>query len=391
MNLLDLIVLLCAVGGAVVGFRLGFVVRAFSWLGFWLGFWLGMTIAPSIVEQMHESSALAKVLVQMATLIGFAFVGQGVGMAIGTRLHIAVPEGRARQVDRGAGAVLSVFGVLAILWLLLPALGNTPGWASEQAHGSRIAREVNDLMPDPPDPIQDLRRLMGDEIFPQVFDALTPAPDVGPPPASAGLSSAQVQALIASTVKVEGVACDNIQEGSGFVVGDDLIATNAHVVAGEDETQVAFDDGSGPFDAVVVAYDPVRDVAILRVDGLDEGQHPVLPRRDAAVRDTGGVFGHPGGNPLEISPFTVSEELTALGTDVYDRQQSERQVLVLSSQLQPGDSGSALVDTTGTVVGMAFAVAPDDPDVAYALDLSELDAVLETDLQSADDTGDCLV
>jgi S1-C subfamily serine protease len=391
VNLLDLIVLLAAVGGAVVGYRLGFVVRAFSWLGFWVGFWIGMTLAPAIVEQMHESSDTAKVLVQLATLVGFAFVGQGLGMALGTRLHIAVPEGRARQVDRGAGAALSVLGVLAVLWLLLPALGSTPGWASEQARGSRIARELNDLMPDPPDPIRDLRRLMGEEIFPQVFDAMTPAPDVGPPPASAGLSAEQVQALVRSTVKVEGIACDNIQEGSGFVVGDDLVATNAHVVAGEDETQIEFDDGNGPLDAVVVAYDPVRDVAILRVANLDESQHPVLPRRGAEVRDTGGVFGHPGGNPLEISPFTVSDQITALGTDVYDRQRSEREVLVLSSQLQPGDSGSAVVDTEGTVIGIAFAVAPDDPDVAYALDLTELDAVLRTDLASPDDTGDCLV
>jgi S1-C subfamily serine protease len=374
VNLLDLIVLLLAVGGAFAGYRLGFIVRAFSWLGFWLGFVLGTLISPSIVEQMHESSDAAKLLVQLATLLGCAFVLQGIGMAIGSRLHVAVPE-----------------GVLAMLWLLLPTLGAAPGWTAEQARGSAIAGEVDDLMPNPPEAILNLRRLMGEEIFPQVFDALTPAPDVGPPPAAAGLSQQQVDTLIRSTVKVEGIACDRIQEGSGFVVGDDLVATNAHVVAGEDGTQISFDDGSGPFDAVVVAYDAVRDVAILRVDGLDESQHPILPRRGAEARDTGGVFGHPGGNPLEISPFTVSEQITALGTDVYDRQESRREVLVLSSQLQPGDSGSAVIDTTGTVVGIAFAVAPDDPNVAYALALSELDAVLGTDLNAPEDTGDCLV
>ena len=42
-------------------------------------------------------------------------------------------------------------------------------------------------------------------------------------------------------------------------------------------------------------------------------------------------------------------------------------MLVLASDLAPGDSGSALVDPQGQVVGVAFAVAPDKPGVAYAL------------------------
>ena len=37
----------------------------------------------------------------------------------------------------------------------------------------------------------------------------------------------------ASTVKVEGQACDRIYEGSGFAVAANVIVTNAHVVAGE--------------------------------------------------------------------------------------------------------------------------------------------------------------
>jgi S1-C subfamily serine protease len=103
------------------------------------------------------------------------------------------------------------------------------------------------------------------------------------------------------------------------------------------------------------------------------------------------VFGHPGGGGLEISPFEVGDEITALGKDIYDRQDSRRQVLVLAAQLQPGDSGSALVDAEGNVIGVAFAVAPDRTDVAYALTLDEVRAVLQQDLSAARDTGSCLV
>jgi S1-C subfamily serine protease len=66
-------------------------------------------------------------------------------------------------------------------------------------------------------------------------------------------------------------------------------------------------------------------------------------------------------------------------------------VLVLAAELAPGDSGSALVDPQGRVVGVAFAVAPDRPGVAYALAIDELEAVLAGDLSAERDTGGCLV
>ena len=64
---------------------------------------------------------------------------------------------------------------------------------------------------------------------------------------------------------------------------------------------------------------------------------------------------------------------------------------MLAADLAPGDSGSALVDPAGAVIGVAFAVAPDKPGVAYALAISELEAVLAGDLSRERDTGDCLV
>ena len=66
-------------------------------------------------------------------------------------------------------------------------------------------------------------------------------------------------------------------------------------------------------------------------------------------------------------------------------------MLVLASELAPGDSGSALVDPQGQVIGVAFAIAPDKPGVAYALALSELREVLQGDLSRERDTGGCLV
>jgi S1-C subfamily serine protease len=387
VNLFDLILVLLAIGASVGGYRLGMVARLVSWVGLVAGVLLGAAILPALMRRLHDASDVSLVLVAVATLLGTALVGQGIGLTLGSRLHIALPDGPVRQADRGAGAVLGVIGVLVGLWLLLPTLASVPGWTAEQARGSRIAREVNDTFPKPPDTIQALRRVVGDEPFPQVFDALQPAPDPGPPPAASGLTDAVASRAVQSVVKVEGIACNRIQEGSGFVVAEGTVVTNAHVVAGEDETEVELDDGSKR-DATVVAFDPSRDIAVLQVDELDR---PPLNLRDAKVADIGGVFGHPGGGPLEISPFKVGDQITAVGTDIYDRDESRRQVLVLASDLAPGDSGAAMVDTQGSVVGIAFAVAPDKPGVAYALALEELREVLATDLTTPRDTGDCLL
>jgi S1-C subfamily serine protease len=387
VNLLDLLLFLLAVSAAVGGYRLGFVGRLMSWLGLVTGLLLGSAILPALMRRLHDASDVSLVLVAIATLLGTALVGQGIGLTLGSKLQIALPEGPARRVDRTAGSILGVIGVLVGLWLLLPVLASAPGWTAEQARGSRIAREVSDNFPEAPDTMQALRRVVGDEPFPEVFDALQPSPDPGPPPAATGLTQAVADRAVQSTVKVEGIACNRIQEGSGFVAAPGLIVTNAHVVAGEDETEVELDDGSKR-EAVVVAFDPSRDLAVLQVDGLDRTP---LHLRDAEVDDIGGVFGHPGGGPLEISPFKVGDQITAVGTDIYDRDRSRRQVLVLASDLAPGDSGAAMIDTQGNVVGIAFAVAPDKPGVAYALALEELREVLATDLTTPRSTGDCLL
>jgi S1-C subfamily serine protease len=387
VNVLDVVLVLVAISAAVGGYRLGFVARATSWLGLALGVTVGALALPPLLRHVSGTSDVTKALVAIAGLAGAALLGQALGLVLGTRLHVALPAGPLRRVDQGVGAVLGIAGLLVGLWLLLPTLADVPGWTAEQARGSVIAREVNARFPDAPDTLQALRRLVGDNPFPRVFDALRPSPDPGVVPGASGLSDALATTVAASTVKIEGEACSRIQEGSGFFVADDLVVTNAHVVAGEDDSDVVLSDGSR-LDGTVVAFDAARDLAVLRTSGTDR---PALPLRDAEVGTTGGVFGHPGGGPLEISPFQVGEQITAVGTDIYDSSRSEREVLVLAADLAPGDSGGALVDTQGQVVGVAFAIAPDRPSVAYALAVDEVAAVLAGDLTRERDTGDCLV
>jgi S1-C subfamily serine protease len=373
------------VSAAIGGFRLGFVTRVVSWIGLGIGLYLAVRLLPPVLEGVDAGNDSVALVLAVTVVAAGALIGQAVGFVIGGRLRPKDPDGVVRPVDGGLGALAGVAGLLAVVWLLLPLLGDTSGWVAAQVRGSWVARQIDARLPDPPDAAQALRSVVGEDRFPEVFAVLRPTPALAPPPAGSGLDQATADRVARSVVKVEGLACRKVQNGSGFVVDDDLVVTNAHVVAGESSTSLQLDDGE-VVEAEVVAFDPARDLAVLRAPGLDR---PALPLAAAAAGARGGVFGHPAGAPLRLAPFEVARQITATGRDIYGTELTERDVLEVAASLQPGDSGAALVAPDGTVVGVAFAIARDRGDVAYALATNEVEAILAGPLVAVD-TGACL-
>lgn len=389
MDILDLIIVAVAIAAAVGGYRIGFLGRVTSWIGLALGFYVAVRFLPTVVVDMASASPGVQLSVAVLVLVGGAMAGQAIGLLVGSRLHGALPPGPIRVADRWVGSAFGVVGVLAVLWLLIPSVSSVAGWPARVTTGSGIARWVSRDLPPPPDALQVLRRLIGQDA-PQVFAELRPAAPVGAPPAVNPLSQAVTNLVAASTVKVEGQACDRIYEGSGFAVANDLVVTNAHVVAGEGpgDTQVLLPNGS-TLAATVVMFDSNRDLALLRVRHL--GETP-LAISVARVGQTGAVFGHPEGqDPLAVTPARVSDEETAVGRDLYDSHTTRRDVLVLASALAHGDSGGALVDSNGAVIGVAFAISANQQGTSYALATSELKAALsEPQDPAGTSTGPCL-
>jgi S1-C subfamily serine protease len=383
MNLLDLLIVALGVSAGIGGYRLGLIARALSWAGMTVGLIVTAHFLPNVIDAFDGPDPTGRLMIAVGVLLGGAFVGQAIGLVVGSKAHLAMPPG-SRPLDRAAGAVTGVLGVLVAVWLLVPAMGDVPGRIALEARTSKIARFLATTAPQPPDALRTLRNLVGEGQFPRVFSELQAAPDTGPPPASSGLSQQVLDAAVLSTVKVEGPACGRIQEGSGFVVQPGIVVTNAHVVAGEDRTTLLERSGRR-VSATVVAFDPDRDLAVLAADV----RGAPLPIAGADIHDKGAVLGYPGGGPLVVSPFEVRDEVTAVGRDLYDSHDTRRKVLILASNLAPGDSGAALVDPAGEVVGVAFAIAPDRPGTSYALDVTELRAALSAP-RGRPDTGPCL-
>lgn len=387
MTLLDL-ALVGAVALAVVGgWRLGFLTRVLSWAGLAAGLVVGLAVLPAFLRRLGDGNRTLVLILAMGLLVIAATLGQALGFLVGDRVR---PQrtGAIGRADRVLGAVAGFVGAVVLIWLFVPVLAVAPGWVSRQTAGSAVARSIDGVLPAPPDAMRTLRALVGDDAAPEVFDALRPTSSAGAPPISTGMDDVTADRVARSVVKVQGTACSKSQYGTGWVVDTDTVVTNAHVVAGERSTMVQRDDGRR-LDATVIAFDPGRDLAVLRVIALDR---PPLPLATAAPanRSVGGVFGHPGGGGLRIAPYSVAREIDAVGRDIYGDRRTERAVLELAVGLRPGDSGSALVDPNGTVVGVAFAVARDRDDVAYALVPAEVRATLATVATVAVSTGSCI-
>ncbi len=387
VNLLDVGVIVAATAAGIGGWRLGLVARVLGWTGVVAGLAIGIQLVPRVVTWLGGESADDRVTVALVFLVLVASIGQGVGLAVGMVLpRLRPPTPRFESADRAGGAVVGVVGVLALVWMVIPSLATAQGWPARAARGSFVIDALDAFAPAPPGRFAAWGRAISEAPYPAALGTLEEPPDPGTPPVT-GVPPEVDRAVRASVVKVTGSACSQIQEGSGWVAAPSLVVTNAHVVAGEAATEVV-DDSGAVHDATVVAFDAVRDLAVLSVPGLTA---PAIPLGPGEEGDLGAFYGHPGGDDLRAAPARIGEEITAVGTDIYRTAESRRQVFVVAAELHPGDSGGPLVDGSGTVVAVAFAIDPGDPGTAYALTDAEVRVVLDTTGDAPVSTGACLV
>jgi S1-C subfamily serine protease len=368
VSFVDLVLIALALLFALSGFRQGLLVSATSIVGFLGGAVLGAQLSGAVADRINGST-VTRVFAALVVVLAGALLGQILAGAAGRAVRSRVTWEPAKVVDSVAGAVVSSAAVLLVAWMVASPLASSPfPSVASQVRQSALVQAVDRAVPDSVRSVyNNLRDAIDRRGLPDVLDPLTPTQvrDV-PAPDPTLVNSSVVQKVKNSVVKVSGIApsCSRQIDGSGFVYAPERVMTNAHVLAGV--TDPVVHAGGDEYRAVPVFVDPEVDIAVLDVPGLPE---PTLPFAQKAA-DTGAdaiIMGFPGGGPFYVGAARVRDKGEISGPDFRNTQTVRRDVYALNGIVRAGNSGGPLFATDGSVLGVVFASAIDDPNTGYAL------------------------
>jgi S1-C subfamily serine protease len=379
VTVLDWAIVAFTIAFAMWGYRQGLIVGVLTLLGFGAGALAGSRFGPLLLNE-GSSSPYAPLFAALGALLVGAVVAVTLeSLALGLRKRLI--RGRALHLADGAGGAALVAAVaLGLTWVFGAVALHAPGTAQLRAdvQRSEILRSLNDVLP-PSGPI--LNALNRVDPAPSITGPTTPVP----PPDPAIASDPDVEQASRSVVRVLGTACGLGVEGSGWVVQPDLVVTNAHVVAGEDDTTVTTLDGAS-LDATPVHYDPDNDLALLRIDAPSVPALEVSPepRRGAA----GAVLGYPENGPYAVAAARIGDTSDVISEDSYGQGPIQRSIAFLRGSVRSGNSGGPLVDSMGRVMATVFAATTSGPPGGFAVPNDVVRSALR-DATAPEDTGPC--
>ncbi|MGH2954379.1 MAG: MarP family serine protease [Solirubrobacterales bacterium] len=350
MNAIDVIIVVFAVALGAIGYERGLIASALPLAGFVGGAAVGARLGPALLAGGSESRYAPLVAVLIGILVGaFAAIAlDGLGQALRRRL---IGAGPFAALDGLGGAALFAALALFLAWgfgaVALHASTGSARELREAVQRSTILATLNDALP-PSGPLLNVLRRV--DPTPPVRG---PDADVAAPVAAIS-DDPEVRDAAGSVVRVLGTACGLGVVGSGWVAGPDLVATNAHVIAGQDDTTVTPEGGSEA-NAEAVHYDPRNDLALLRVTGLGVESLELKPtaRKGAA----GAVIGYPDNGPLTLTPARVGRSGEVTSQDSYGRGPVRRVMTPFRAEVRSGNSGGPLVDADGRVMTTVFAAS----------------------------------
>jgi len=336
---------------AVWGYAQGLIVGALSLAGFVAGALVGSRVAPLLVSEGSHSE-----YAPLFALVGALFIGGllASGLEIlGFHLRYRLGERLGLLDGIGGAALLACLG-LGLAWVVGAVALQTPGARElrEPIQRSAILRKLNGVLP-PSGPI--LQALARFDPFPQISGPQARVP----PPSPAIASDSEVKAAGRSVVKLLGTACGLGVEGSGWVAGRGLVVTNAHVVAGQDDTTAQL-AGQGPrYDTEPFWFDSTNDVAILRAEALN-GVPALGLDVNAKPGTSAAILGFPENGLYAVQPGRLGGTSTVTTQDAYGKGPVRRLITSLRGLVRSGNSGGPVVDGSGRVVTTIFAASVSD-------------------------------
>jgi S1-C subfamily serine protease len=371
---IDLLLLVVLALAALSGWRRGFAMVLLGYAGLLLGLALGAWAATRLGFLVQDGSSVRRLLLAVVVFFLVAAACHAVGNLVGMQVRSVLAGRWTGRVDAVGGAVVATVVAAIALWFIALTLSNVPFSPFARAvNGSSVLQTIDRYAPRPPAALAQLRGLLARSPFPDAFANLRPPVVSGPPPevaASAGVRRAQ-----GATVQIRSRGCGGLLFGSGFPVRRDLVITNAHVVAGAGRHEVVTSNGTRVA-ASVVYFDPDHDLALLSAPGLP--LRPLTLAGAARNGQEGAVIGYPGGGRQRVIGARVVLRSRPLAPDIYYRDQNvRRDIYVLQSRVQKGDSGGPVVDLAGRPLGVVFAASTLERNEGYALTNAEVRRALD--------------
>lgn len=385
--LLDLLLVVVFISSIVVGYRRGLLHTAAGLVGLILGGIAAYFAMPWVaaVVPLPEWRAPAAIVAALVLLS----LGGWLGALVGGALQQGARAAKLGVLDRVLGAIgnliVTAF-VVALVGSGISAMGVPV--LSPAVAGSRVLSTLDQVTPAPARSLlAELRTATFGGAIPWLVDVLD-APQQAPQLPAGGIDDADLARAAESVVRITGTAfqCGSNMSGSGFVVAEDRIVTNAHVVAGVTEPIVEA-PGEAAVEGHVVAFDPENDLALIAVSGLET---PPLAIADAPAGTDAAVAGYPFGGPLELRPARVM----SVGpiTIQESGRTATRDIVTLAADVDHGNSGGPVLTGDGAVGGVVFAKSDSVENVGYAIPVATLAplAAEAPQLTEPVDSGSCV-
>lgn len=377
MNVVDVVIILLVLVTIVRGAEIGLVRQIGSLVGLVVGVFVG-----SFIASLTNAGALVSIL-----LVAFAVVAAvAAGEYGGIRLKQVLHNIKLHKVDGFLGAGIGAVICLLLAWFGSAVITAIPSSGLQQSvRDSKIIAWLDDTLPPATSTMRWLESSLAQTKIPDIVRDLEPnLPNSDAPLPDVGQFNAVVDRSRASVVEIEGRSCNGIGVGSGFVARDNIVITNAHVVAGMRNPYIQ--DDNGRHRSEIIGFDADLDIAVLRTSDLAGNPLPIL---DSRVKNgtPGVVLGYPGGGPFAARPAVVTERFTALGQDIYNEDEGRRDVYALKSNIEQGNSGGPLIDGDGRVIGVIFARSTAYENTGYALTTPAVMSVLRSAQQNPNAAG----
>lgn len=373
MPFVDIVLIALLAIALIVGLSRGFLATIGFFAGLALGAVAAYWVTPFVGQWVTAPSWRGPLMILSGVLL--LLIGSGLGSAVGGFFRRGADRIKLRVPERLLGGVVNV--AAAALAISFAAGSITPAGVpvvSAALGSSTVVRTIDDLTPAP---VRGALAELRGSVFAEGIPRLGQLIQIGPVPSAPeiALDDPALTQAAQSVARVSGTAyaCGVTSSGSGFVVADGRVVTNAHVVAGVD-TPVVELPGQPAREGRVVYFDPIDDIAVVSVDGLDAAALPIVST--LGVGSPAVVQGYPGGGPFTSGSAQVLSEGTVPVPDIYDASSTPRDIYALAAVVRPGNSGGPLLTTTGEVAGIVFARSDTDDNVGYAMTPAELEPVM---------------